>query len=144
MSRQKISVAYMMNICLVYKFAGVQLIWALLGSSHLGSLMPLQSAARWLSSPELILACSCIWDCWLLVLVGWSQLGQRGQFCSVPGELSSRKLAQARSHGYSKEQVLSSDVQALWKPLLVTYLLTSCWSTQAMWSSTEWNGSAQL
>lgn len=50
---------------------------------------------------------------WLLASFGCSWLGQPRQFWSVPGELSSRRLAQACSHGYSEEQQLSRNVQAL-------------------------------
>lgn len=129
------------SICLIYEFAEVQLTWPQLIWPQLFSSLPSwagfclcsQLPVGW--AALLIFTCSYVGIGWLLASLEWPRVGQPGQFQSVPGELSSRKLAGLGMFSWSK--VYTELYKHFSKPLLVSYLLASCWPKQIIRPSAE-------
>lgn len=143
----KISVAcknkYLLNLQVCRgpaDLASADLASLILFSAGLGWLTPSQSAAgRLSSSPHFHLLL-----CWDWLATGFFRMAMGGTTAEIPvcsGELPSRKLASLGMFSWSK--VYTELYKHFSRPLLVSYLLTSCWPKQIIWLSAE-NGMALL
>lgn len=82
----------------------------MLGWAHLGLCKQLK--VGW--AALFILICSYVGTGWLLTPLGWPPLRQPGRFCSVPDELSSRKLALVSSRRARATQKCASTFASLY------------------------------